>query len=444
MLSLVWFQRDLRVQDHPGLVWAAAQGAVLPVYVAEPDLLAGPDASARHHGFLDECLSGLRADLARAGQPLVLRVGDAVEVLARLHAKHGFGRLVTLESPSTAWSRARDRRVADWARGRGIAWAVLPQPATGTPLAPPALPFVTEGTGALPGLKALGLAEDRCPFRQPGGRATAEQTLEAFLGARVQGYARGRLTLTGAERTGSRLSAYLAWGVLSVREVLDAARARRGDDNAAGLRAFAGRLALRQVADLPDPGAPGAADPARLAAWRGGETGLPFVDAAMRAFDATGWLNARARGLVAAVACHHLGLDWRVVDAHLARLSTDFDPALHGHALRALAGVDAPLRLPDPVTVGRQQDPEGAFIRRWLPELARLPDAHLHTPWTWPDARRLRYPEPVVDPASAARAVRAAIRARAPVPRPTRPVLIEPLPIRPQGRQMALDLRAPG
>ncbi|MCB1361163.1 MAG: deoxyribodipyrimidine photo-lyase [Rhodobacter sp.] len=444
MLSLVWFQRDLRVQDHPGLVWAAGQGAVLPVYVVEPDLWAQPEAAARHHAFLEECLTGLRADLARAGQPLVLRAGDAVEVLSRLHGKHGFSQLVTLDAPSTAWSRARDRRVADWARSRGLAWAVLPQPIHGAPLPAPALPPVTEGTGALPGLRALGLTEDRCPFRQPGGRAAGEQTLEAFLSARAQGYARGRATLTGAERTGSRLSAYLAWGVLSVREVLDAARARRTEDNAQGLRAFAAQLARRTVAALPDPGVPADVDPARLAAWQGGETGLPFVDAAMRALAATGWLNARTRGLVASVGCHHLGLDWRVVGARLARLSTDFDPALHGAAMRAVAGTDTAPRVPDPVAVGRQQALDGAFIRRWVPELAPVPEAHLHTPWCWPGARGLRYPEPIVDPASAARAARAAIRARQTSPRAPRPVLVEPLPMRAQGRQMALDLRAPG
>ncbi len=434
MLSLVWFKRDLRVHDHPALVQAAGAGAVLPVWIAEPEQWAQPDASARHWAFLDESLRSLRADLAALGQPLILRTGEAVEVLARLQAKHGFTRIVTHPETGSAWARARQDRVADWARGRGLDWQVVAEEGEGPVLAPPALAPVAEATGALPGLRALGLAEDRCPYRQPGGRDAALSGLESYLAVRGQGHA-GRATALGAERAGSRLSPYLAYGVLSAREVRAAmaeARARwRGQpDWAAALRALGGQLRAREAARGAPLVALGGAGEA--GAWGRGETGLPYVDAAMRALMATGWLDARSRALLAAVGLHHLRLDPAVVAQHLARLSTDHDPAIQHQALRQVALG----RIPDPVAMGRALDPQGAFLRRWLPELARVPEAHLQAPWLWPGARRAlagRYPEPVLDPATAARAARAlrlpvAARATAPVRR------------RAPGPQMALDL----
>ena len=435
MLSLVWFRRDLRVDDHPALTRAAAEGPVLPVYVAEPDLWAGADASGRHWAFLEESLRSLREDLARVGQPLILRAGEAVEVLARLQAKHRFTRIVTHPETGNALARARFARVRDWARGRGLDWLEVAED-QGEVLPAPVLPPVAEGTGALPGMRALGLAEDPCRFRQPGGRAAALALLQGWLEARGEGYAPTLATALGAERSGSRLSPYLAFGLLSAREVRAAvAGSPRG--RALGVQLGKRAAALAAVPEEPE----GLAD---TGAWAKGETGLPYVDAAMRALAAGGWLDGASRGLLASVGLHHLGLDPASVGLHLARLSTDHDPAILWREI-ARAGEG---RVPDPVALGRRLDPEGAFLRRWLPELQRVPAAHLHAPWLWPPARRLlagRYPEPVVDPANATREARL-MRARLAPPR-SRPGL-DPLiegPLRParrrgDGMQMALDL----
>jgi len=420
MLSLVWFRRDLRVSDHPALARAAAEGPVLPVYIAEPEAWAAPEASARHWAFLDESLRSLREDLAFCGQPLILRSGDAVEVLARLQAKHRFTRIVTHPETGNAWARARFARVADWARGRGLDWLVLSEGA-GKPVPAPLLPPVAEGTGALPGPKALGLAEDRCPYRQPGGRAAAEQRLESWQA--MPGHGAVRATALEAERLGSRLSPYLAFGVLPAR----------------ALGALQGPLAARAAAHAAPLAAPGGI--ADAGPWARGETGLPYVDAAMRALTASGWLDARSRGVLASVGVHLLRLDPASVGLHLARLSTDHDPAI---LWREIGRIETG-RVPDPVALGRKLDPDGAFLRRWLPELAAVPAPHLHAPWLWPPARRLlagRYPEPVIDPASAAREARAE-RARLAPPRERRldePLIEGPGRRRPDGPQMALDL----
>lgn len=414
MLSLVWFKRDLRVQDHPALALAAAMGPVLPVHVVEPDLWAQPDASARHWAFVEESLAGLRTDLAALGQPLILRCGDAVEVLARLQAKHGFTRIISHHEHGTVWTRARDQRVADWARTMGLPWLQVSQAEAAPPLN--ALPPVAEGTGALPSTKALKLAEDRCPNRQRGGRAAGLQALDSFLAARGQSYRQMMTSPLGAERACSRLSPYLTHGVVSAREVSEASTAARGGwrgqrDWQGSLRAFETRLALRETAMMQGTGgeqARGArqTDASLLAAWSTGETGLPFVDACMRYLRATGWLNTRLRALLVTVASVHLGLETRAVGLHLAQMFTDYEPGIHWAQVPLAA---RPTRIVDPVRLGLDLDPQGLFLRRWLPDLVRVPDAFVHQPWLWPQARRAlagRYPEPVVDPVSAAREAR--------------------------------------
>ena len=125
-----------------------------------------------------------------------------------------------------------------------------------------------------------------------------------------------------------------------------------------------------------------AGDP-RLEAWIEGRTGFPFLDACMRSLKATGWLNFRMRAMAMGFASHHLWLDWKVPAERLAARFTDFEPGIHyaqAQMQSATTGTNTP-RIYNPVKQSRDQDPEGAFIRRWVPELAHLPDAFLHAPW---------------------------------------------------------------
>jgi deoxyribodipyrimidine photo-lyase len=146
-------------------------------------------------------------------------------------------------------------------------------------------------------------------------------------------------------------------------------------------------------------------------AWEKGETGIPFVDACMRSLNATGWLNFRMRSMLMAVASYHLWLDWRQPGLHLARMFTDYEPGIHWSQVQMQSGTTGmnTIRIYNPVKQGRDQDPTGAFTRRWLPELADVPDAVLQEPWRWEGAARLRYPAPIVDVAEAARMAREAV-----------------------------------
>ncbi|NGQ91323.1 deoxyribodipyrimidine photolyase [Rhodobacter sp. HX-7-19] len=454
MNVLVWFKRDLRLSDHPALARAASMGAVLPLYIAEPDLWQQPDAAARHWAFTAESLQDLREASAALGAPLVIRMGDAVEVLDRLCRQHHIARLLSHEETGNLWTFARDRRVAAWARGAGVIWEELPQQGVIRRLpsrdgwagrrdafasaaqipAPPALrPVPGVEPGAIPSARALRLADDPCPHRQQGGRAAGMALLDSFLSHRGEPYRAAMSSPLTGERACSRLSAHLALGTLSSREVVQAAAARAAERPGGrwpgALTSFQSRMAwrdhfiqkletepeieiraLHRAADALRPRAP---DPLRLAAWENGETGLPFLDACMRYLRATGWLNFRMRSMVMAVASYHLWLDWRATGAALARRFTDYEPGIHWPQVQMQSGVTGinTIRIYNPVKQGHDQDPTGAFTRRWLPELAPVPDAFLQEPWKWPGARGLLgrlYPEPVVDVAASARAAREA------------------------------------
>lgn len=455
-VQIVWFKRDLRVEDHAALAAAAKCGPVLPLFIAEPDLWRGPDLSARQWAFVAESLNELRHDLTRLGQGLVVRIGDAIEVFerARLHFKQI--RIWSHEETGNAWTYARDKRVGAWCRAQGVTWTELRQngvirrlktrngwakrwdaqmaePVHDTPSAMPPIGLID--VGAIPSALDLGLRSDPCPERQSGGRQAGLDLLYSFLHVRGAPY---RRAMSGPERGAihcSRLSPHLAWGTLSMREVAQAGWARQREVKASGVKggwrgalsSFQGRLHWRdhftqKLEDEPDlefrnlhraydglrPTVP---DQARLHAWSVGETGLPFVDACMRCLLATGWMNFRMRAMLMAVASYHLWLDWRKPGEHLARCFTDYEPGIHWPQVQMQSGTTGinTVRIYNPVKQGYDQDPEGTFVKRWVPELAEVPVEHIHEPWTWDKADRLlgkSYPMPIVDHLEAAKAAR--------------------------------------
>ncbi|WP_216904154.1 cryptochrome/deoxyribodipyrimidine photo-lyase family protein [Synechococcus sp. CCY 9618] len=460
-LQVVWFKRDLRSHDHRPLLEARRRGPVLPLFVAEPELWRQPDASSRQWSFCREGLEELRTALADLGQPLVVRVGDVVAVLEAAHRGHGIAGLWSHQETGNLWTFERDRRVAAWARERGIPWREtapfgvirglkdrrgwarawerrMADPLPGAPEGLPPLDGIRPG--ALPAAGELGLTEDPCPGRQRGGRARGLDLLEGFLHQRGRAYhLRLSSPLTAFEAC-SRLSPHLAWGTISMAEVVQATRARRQDlmglpaAAAAGwpraLDAFLSRLHwhchfIQKLESQPSienlelhPATRGlrCTDPERLAAWSTGHTGVPFVDACMRALRASGWINFRMRAMLMSFASHHLWIDWRDSGLHLARQFVDYEPGIHWSQCQMQSGTTGinTIRIYNPLKQGLDHDPDGLFLTRWLPELARVPAAWRHEPWRMDGATQAAcgcrigsdYPAPIVDLAVAARQAR--------------------------------------
>ncbi|MEB3304460.1 MAG: deoxyribodipyrimidine photo-lyase [Cyanobacteriota bacterium] len=449
-VHVVLFKRDLRVHDHRPLREAASRGRVLPLYVVEPELWAQPDASARQWAFCAESLQGLQGELSRLGVPLVLRVGEVIGVLSELGREVEMAGLWSHEETGNGWTYGRDRALASWCRLRGIPWHQFPQngvvralgsrdgwarrweermgveplPAPGRLQGPQRIGLASLAPEALPGPQELGLDPDPCPGRQAGGRAAGLEVLESFLAERGRGYVKGLSSPLTAGVSCSRLSPHLAFGTLSMREIVHASRRRRGP------RAFEERLHwhchfMQKLESEPElefrdahPAYAGlrTTDPERLVAWSAGRTGWPFVDACQRALKAEGWINFRMRALLMAVASYHLWIHWRDSGLVLARRFVDYEPGIHWMQCQMQAGTTGinTVRVYNPVKQGLDHDPAGDYVRRWVPELAGVPLAHLHTPWRMGAMEQeaagcvlgVHYPSPIVDHEQAAREAR--------------------------------------
>ena len=468
-MQVVWFKRDLRVQDHAPLALAAATGPVLPLFVDEPEIFLAPDQSAQHAHFREACLAGLRADLRALGLPLQRAHGDMVAVLERLWRAKAFTHLWSHEETGNALTFARDQRVALWCRTRGVTWQEIPQHGVIRRLASrngwarrwgermmasqaqlpsgirAAEPVVTLAEAWQPAIPA---GADKAA-RQAGGRAAGLALLDSFLAGRGQDYRRAMSSPLSAEEACSRLSPYLAFGVLSLREVVQAVLHRveywrdqpaehRPPGMLASLRSFEGRLHwhchfMQKLESEPEiefrnihRGYDGLRedvfDPARFTAWRRGETGLPMVDACMQMLAATGWVNFRMRAMLVSFAAYQLWLNWREPALHLAREFLDYEPGIHYSQMQMQSGVTGinTLRIYNPVKQAQDHDPHGLFVRHWLPALAGVPDAFVFEPWRMPPGVQREcgvrigehYPAPIVDHEQAAREARARIGAR--------------------------------
>ncbi|MEM7023651.1 MAG: deoxyribodipyrimidine photo-lyase [Pseudomonadota bacterium] len=446
-MQVVWFKRDLRLHDHAPLVEATARGRVLPLYIVEPELWQASDVSGRHWAFLRESLVELRSALAACGQPLVVRVGAAVDVLSRIHREQGIDGLWSHQETGNAWTYARDRAVAAWCRAHGVQWhqprqfgvvralvsrkgwarrwdrlMAQPVPATVTAL------HHIKGLdpGSIPSSAELGLGADPCPGRFAGGRTAGLAELKSFLQERGEGYQKAMSSPLTAFDACSRLSAHLSYGTLSMREISQAARSRlaklkelpanRRGTWPGAVRSFLARLHwhchfMQKLEDEPDlefdnlhSAYNGLREDnaERLERWATGTTGYPFVDACMRALAHHGWINFRMRAMLASFASYHLWLPWRASGLHLARQFTDYEPGIHWPQMQmqsATTGINLP-RIYNPIKQGRDFDADGAFIRQWVPELEGVPGMHLHEPWKWQGGQRQlgrRYPVPIVD-----------------------------------------------
>ncbi|WP_223428382.1 FAD-binding domain-containing protein [Tateyamaria pelophila] len=412
MTSVLWFKRDLRVQDHPALALAAAHGEIVPLYIYEPDYWAQPDVSGRQFDFVMESVAAVAADLRALGVDLTIRVGRAVDVLSGLKNQTGFDRIFSHEETGNGWTYARDREVAEWCRADGVIWEEVAQSGVVRRLngrdgwavrrnafmrAPQCeMPMTLCGPQAVSDPVPRLIAPDQCPGRQTGGRPAVLSLLGSFLMDRGRTYRRDMSSPVTGEAACSRLSPYLAFGCVSGREVAQAAAVRQREVKGAqagwggSLKSFQARLAWRDhfVQKLEDQPTleyqclhsayeglrPRTPDPVRLAAWQAGETGLPFVDACMRYLNATGWLNFRMRSMVMAVAFYHLWLDWRGTGLHLARQFTDFEPGIHWPQVQMQSGTTGmnTVRIYNPVKQGRDQDPDGRFTFHLMDRSHRL------------------------------------------------------------------------
>ncbi len=450
--SLVWFRQDLRLHDQPALLAAMAGGArVLAVYVLD-DTIAWP-AGGASRWWLHSSLASLGAALRQAGAGLVLRRGRSTEIIPALAREAGAGVVHAGIGHEPGW-RTADAEVARLlaADGRALALhrtaslidfdAVRSKTGTVYGMYTPFARAVEElGEPGRPepapvAIKpAKAVASDRLEdwdllpthpdwaggFRATWtpGEAAAASRLAQFVGGAVARYGTGR-NLPGEDGT-SMLSPHLHFGELSPRAVWHASRVEgEGRDHHTYRRELIWRdfsaYLLWHHPTLPEaPLRPAFArlasrtDPDGLRAWQRGLTGVPIVDAGMRQLWQTGWMHNRVRMIAASFLVKHLLIAWQEGAAFFWDTLVDADLASNSASWQWIAGtgIDSQpfFRVFNPVTQGEKFDADGGYVRRFVPELARLPDKYVHAPWTAPAAVLAEagvtlggnYPRPVVD-----------------------------------------------
>jgi len=457
-VAIAWFRRDLRLTDNPALEEArAAADVVIPVYIHAPGEDGPWHPGAASRWWLHRSLSALAADLGKRGSALVVRRGPSLEALLALAEETG--------ATSVHWNRlyepaaiARDTAVKSALADHGILatssngsllfepwtvstgsgdpyrvftpfWKTCMAKLEGT-VPPRAAPRrLAGGASVVPGVPLedldllpqvrwdAGLQKAWAPGEAGAAKALAEFNTHAISG---YGHDRNRPDLAGT----SRLSPYLHFGELSPRQALAAAR-QAAPTGSSGADAFIRELGWREFAhhllyhyphttdaplDRRFERLDWRRDAAQLRAWQRGRTGYPVVDAGMRELWHTGWMHNRVRMIVASLLTKNLFMHWldgarwfwdTLVDADLANNTL-------GWQWTAGCGADAApyYRVFNPVLQAEKFDPERRYIRRWVPELAALPDRWVHCPWAAPPEALaaagitlgVHYPEPIVDP----------------------------------------------
>jgi deoxyribodipyrimidine photo-lyase len=428
MIEVIWYKRDLRIHDHSALVGACATGQpVLPLYIYEAELWAQPETSGRQFEFLQDCLADLDISLQKRGGALVRRIGDAVEVLAKIHRDSGIAAIHTHEETGLMWTYLRDKAVRAWARSQAIpiieyrqygvwrgpstrnGWAKRWDVMMGQPVlpVPEVIRFADLRSSETPDAGGLNVRPDLCIDRQIGGRTIGLKLLESFLYTRGRFYQKAMSNPAEGEQACSRLSAHLAFGTISIREALQSAKRAQAHHSQTGdpyftmsIQSFISRLHwhchfIQKLEDQPEiehislhpsyndvrPIGPNHAHLTQ--AWIDGQTGFPFIDACMRYLAATGWLNFRMRAMVMSFSSYHLWQDWRLPAQLLARQFVDFEPGIHFPQAQMQSGTTGinTVRIYNPIKQSFDQDPDGQFIRAWVPELRHLPTPFVHEPW---------------------------------------------------------------
>lgn len=445
-----WIRRDLRLSDNQTLDQALHQATnVIPLFIVDPFFETSPYVGVARRQFLWAGLRALDADLRQRGSRLIVRHGKPLTVLQQLMTETAVSHIFA-EADYSTYARRRDQQIAAqlpltlcsgliihhpdtvlkkdgtpytvFTPFKKNAWLKRPLPHKNQQIPPPTTMNTPQNLTSVP----IPKLETKQRQHFVAGAAEAQRHLTQFVDTKIFQYKTDR-DVMGVEGT-SQLSPYLRFGMISKRQAVVAvvaAISRAPTEN--------GRLAaetwlseliwrefyinilyhfpyvLRGSFRPEYDEIVWQNDPDDFAAWCNGRTGYPIVDAAMRQLNQTGWMHNRARMIVASFLVKDLLIDWRWGERYFMQQLIDGDPAANngGWQWTAGTGTDAApyFRIFNPVSQSQKFDPQGSYIRHWLPELANVSEQYIHAPWQMPPLEQKRvhcqlghdYPNPIID-----------------------------------------------
>jgi deoxyribodipyrimidine photo-lyase len=441
-INIVWFKRDLRLQDHLPLQKAVKDGLpVLLVYFFEPSVMQNADSDIRHWRFVQESLVDLNTQLDKFNNHIYTVQEEVLPAMKTLLEHYEIQKVYSHEETGNDLTYKRDIEIGKFLSLNNVRWIECPTNGIIRKLKDrrdfTKKWFDTMSSEIfevnLSDLISVKLKEDvlkiyelPCPRHvsfQPGGTNAANRYLQSFLYERGKDYNKYISKPELSRKSCSRLSPYLAWGNLSMKQVYQSTvKAIAETGNKRNLRSFTNRLLwhchfiqkFENECRMEFENLNVGFDDVRkevnhyfTKAWEEGKTGYPLVDACMRCVVQTGYLNFRMRSMIVSFLTHHLWQPWQAGASFLARQFLDYEPGIHYPQFQMQAGTTGvnTIRIYNPIKQSIDNDPDGVFIKKYLPELKHVPTAHIHEPWLLTAAEQLMYkvqigtdyPAPIID-----------------------------------------------
>ncbi|MBL6785561.1 MAG: deoxyribodipyrimidine photo-lyase/cryptochrome family protein [Rickettsiales bacterium] len=442
-VNILWFKKDLRLYDNEALEIAASdQIPVILLFVIEPSLWH-QDSSYRQYVFQKQALENLKSDALKLNYHINIVVNEALNIFAELNQKYQINKIISHQETGNMATYKRDINVKNWCKNNKVIWHEPVQNGVVRCLKdrdgwsrnwfkkmsekqikiPKNLQTIKFAKDIIPDAKDLNIPYDNIKNAQIGGRDQAFQYLNDFLYKNGENYTREMSSPVTAYTSCSRLSPYITFGCVSIKEVFQIASLRQKEISnlpkenqgnwPSAMRSFLGRLRwhchfMQKLEDEPElefnnlHPAYDALDrddnSKYLQAWLEGNTGFPMIDASMRALIETGWINFRMRAMLVSFASYHLWLDWRITAKYLGKLFIDYEAGIHYSQIQMQSGTTGinAIRIYSPTKQVIDNDPKGIFIRKYIKGLKDISDNNIANPYNEPLLVR-DYPKPIIE-----------------------------------------------